>query len=647
MTLFTVSSIVGDLANAVGATKWSEAFVYAIFIGFIAYAVVRYMLPVQAKGPIVAEHFQPFAPFDADDKYFLPRRRDVDTILAAIHDASRVLLIVGHSGTGKSILLRREVEPILSPHYDFLRISNYESLKTDLSNAERSIRSSHRPTILVLDQFEQALGLASTKNLAADLDIISRQITELIQDSRSTKLIIVIRPEWYYDLRLFLTVPTSELTELYLSGPRPAADSDTFDTMETRLTGVVPAVVARRVVADLTTDNELSPVAYQIIGAVLEDRHPTALEPGVPWYENEIGGINGAIAYYCKRLVEGSVDPRVATKILLALSTQSHFRVSVYKDKLKYLHEEKATVQKCLAYLIEQRVISEPNTYSVSLAHDYLAAVFHGITSDHISPRERDNVLFNFDPGRQSSPSLKEHVKKNTKPTLGDLGVPELACLVLTTALICIRLFAPGRIPWLNISRVHPVYNRFQVLPHLDAGYLFIALVQFCWAIYVVLVSGRLLSRLNEGVRGRALSSAVLGAVVVGALGGAVFPEGWVVSIALVGCTLGLKLWIYGKFGGISDVSAGEVAGIGRRTFFNLLIISAIGLYASGYWYQHLHARSWQHVFDAQTAAGALILCYGVVFLAPVHASRRASAEMLGLIDRMDAPLRTGGSGWT
>lgn len=649
VTLATALSVGGEIRQSISDTRYDATGVYIFLLFLIITACFKALYPRPTIPPITSNNFRPFAPPTADDRYFFPRERDAEQLISAVTEVDeRITYVFGYSGVGKSTLVHRNLTAALEDRgWKVHSESRYEALEEALAEFRATLQRTEKPTLLVLDQLEQYIGAQTAAGVNSRLRQLSMTIAELCNTSGQLRVMLVVRPEWSYELRHMGALRPSETNVVDVAGPSEDRTPEAFHSMKATLADATSWELAEHVINDLTQAGELSPVLYQLVGAVVEHEFGDTTNADTRWYDETIGGIVGAVKIYRDRLVASAPDPRVATKVLLALSTRTRFRVSVDRASLsELLYERAAIVKEVIDHLKvidpdhEQPVVVETSGNKLSLAHDYLAAIFQGMSSGEISSRERDNVLFHFEP-RRRGPSNRSPVKPGQPQRwLGDLGAVEVGVLVVCFGVILARLLYLFDVPWWpELSRVEVSPSRLDFIRRVDVSYLPIALAQGGWAIYIAMIHARVFRRLNEPPAQRLLSRVVLFSVVVAALLAAGFTEGWVVTIGGVGCLLGVKLWLLGRWRLVSEVAGREVSGIGIRTAGNLFLIGGLGAIGAAFWYHLLADPSRQYVFDIWTAGVGGLLLYGVLMLGPVQASRRNAAEMLGLLARTDEPL--------
>jgi hypothetical protein len=532
----------------------------------------------------------------------------------------------------------------------------------------------------VVDQFERFIAASGgAAALERNMDTLVEAIRSVVQTS-DTNLLFVVRPEWFYYLLWLQPYGPSDDNIHYLKGVPIGTGSPEAAEITTRFVEVSERYgheLAQEVVSDLDEGQVISPVKLQVVGSMVEFRasiERSGSQLDAAWYRRRFTNAGDALAQYLEYLVDASPDRRVATKILVALSTRTRFRVTCQRGDLRArLFEEPEAVDACLTYLQgdgpEYDERGDRPKYSVvkdrgeriELAHDFLASMIQGVCPDAVTPRERDNVMFHFDPSRSGSISglFLRHstatggalpVEGPVSSRLGPFSKFEIATLALALAVILLRTLGVGGQPWLPwLTNERPYVVGGLQPTGVDLAYFFTGVAEFAWLYYLCLIHARTFSRLiGESTRQRFLSRSVPLVALALICVAAILPEAWVACLGAAGVWYGAKLWVLSRSSQVSANSRREIRGIAVRTMANMGAIVALGVGAAFYWSnrlqhgalllggRHLQHGTWYHVFVGQCGVLASMFLYGVILLAPVHASPGQTSEFLGLLARTD-----------
>lgn len=648
-TLLAVPPFVSYTYDNLAAHRYSIISGLAIFLTVLIYIAGRRLIRRRRKRIVKLKYFFPFATFKKRPKTFIPRTKEEDELQVFLERVRNevklsggkpVAYIVGESGVGKSSLIasikKKGNWPLNKP------LTTGTLLTSINDEADRTHPAGEM--IFIVDQLERFIGKAGAPALKKSLTKLRASLTTLFANVPDSLVLFVIRPEWHWYLgRLGKKFAPSRQNTFVLEG---------FDLQEGRemkdIKGRFKKIGVKRGVEkavrkELSVAGRISPVQLGIVGATIEaevksQRRKSGEQRDRQWYEQTIGSTTKAMAKYRDRLVGESPNKRVTAKILLALSTRTRFRVTQSLSVLQYrLFENESTINECIKYLVKKRVVRKEDVNGekeLELSHDFIAALVQGMSSDAVTPRERDNVLFNFEPNRVLSKILNE--ERSRRLWVGIFGPFELACLVIGLSIALTRAFAFRWFPHIWMAPQYlPV--KAAIFPEIDLAYLPIGVVNIAWLYYLITIYARLFGRLDEGRWGKFFSWAFM-AVGIGCMFvAALCPITWVLGVGFIGLVFGIKLVSLGLNPRVSAASSRkEIRGIGGRTVLNLSAISLAGLAAMLAWTGSLTAPNGIADFATQSAAIASAFLLGVILLMPVHASPAATSELLGLLARSD-----------
>jgi hypothetical protein len=642
-TLASLPAFARELYTLARAHSYAAIIGYAVF--FLALGAVAIIRIYPRRGPSFPETkvFRPFLTPDDDDTVFVPRATEEEALWSlltrnAVSPTDRILFLIGESGVGKSSLVSLALRDRASDRANHLPAMSIDhDLRSELADRRARPNSVPAHDILVVDQFEQFVAAAATDLTPAHkLETLAQLILELFGESPEYRLIIIVRPEWIWQLRHLGDLAPTASNTLAVGGFERDSVGEIEKIMSKFIKVGVEVSVVAEVLEDLTNDNRISPVQLEIVGAMIEVEAKDARVPrDKEWYRGTLISASHAMAKYRDIAIKSAKDRRVAAKIMLALSTRTRFRVRRSDDELRArLFENDAVIKECLENLKGTKVVRVDDGGKAELAHDFLASLVQGMSSDATTPRERDNVLFHFEPNRSGKLSRALTPERRRRKLIGPFGAFEATCLVIGLIMVCGRSLAYQA--WPHIGPVRYLPESWGSLPQLDVAYLPIGLVHYAWLYYLSSIYARVFGHLQEWFLQRVLSVGILISGLLGIFVGTLSPTTWIIDLGVVGLILGLKLLALGCSSRISPGSRKEVRGIGWRTSLNLIIIGLAGVAADHFWRSHMSQGYWPTLFAAQSAAAAGALLYGVLLLMPVHASQAATSEMLGLLGRRD-----------
>lgn len=639
----------GALASSIKDHNWIGTAIYGLFLGalgFLAYIQLRRHRPLKQINTVV---FQPFLKLPELDVW--PRPSDLDSINSALRHHSHLLpLVVGASGSGKTVLLHRLLEDQLRvkkiPHEYIDEYADFREHLTIILNDYKAARpNNHEPNlaesyatepVVILDQFEQYL--AYLRQLTPDGRERERAwFKNVITTCRSEdrcRFLISIRNEWYYDLEWLGDMIPAPVNCISIAGPRANAEDDiTRTTIAARLKKVLgDDTVKDSVLTALGrgSSGRLLLLETQIVGAVLERDISLGRTIGPSYIATTLGGIEGAIDKYFEGILEGAMDRRVALKVLCALSVRTDFRrQEKIADLLDGLFEDSEDVREALKYLAKQRIVIERPTARYELVHDYIARYFHQKSGSELDPTDRDNVLYHFE---GDTAEINKFIALTTEADKSRRGLFAFAVIGPLIFIMTLRLIFG--LPWSEppnlLSEEFLWDGRF-----FDVVYLPIYVAHLAWAIYVALLYQRLLSRFSETPLNRLFSQITvlnMAACVVAAM---FVPYIWLASIGWGGIVVGLKLLSVSRVKQINSAARTRFRLFGGVTIFNLVFLATLGvilaLVSSRYVTNHKSINSWIYV----SCLFSLIVTYACSVLAAVHVQRRGVSQLLGLLARM------------
>lgn len=583
-----------------------------------------------------AERFQPFV--EPDELNAWPRDYDVARVRAALDPASRSKLpiVVGPSGAGKTTILRNLLPEALgresiASHYIGDYTTFLESFPALLARLVAESTGSPYRAVVILDQFEQEL--AKLRLLSPqDRDLLARDLTDLIRTAMLSgiSVIISVRFEWFYDLRVLgdLVPPPSEC--IHVEGPRPAdRDDQTLARIISELRGILQdGELTDEIIRELGERGSLLLLETQVVGSTLESLRLDGIRLSLNYLVEKVGGVNGAIDMYFDDILAAAPNRRVALKVLAALSTATRFRRQEdIADIYDVVFEDDQSVKQAIDYLKERRlVITRGSGTNLELSHDFVAEYFQTRGGNELEPTDRDNVVFHLEAGvgHMGKAVLGRQAREKQKAVLG-WGV---FGFLLATMLL--RLLGFG-VDWVRAGSIDASYTTDHIF---DAVYVPIFVAHGAWAIYITLFYVRILSMLNERPFPRVLTHMVpvlMAACVVIAY---FIPYLWMASIGFGGMVLAAKLIQLSHNSDLSAIARDRVGEFGRTTMVGLLLLTLLGVAGAWLSFTFQSYPHFQENWIAVSLFASLTMAIPCVMLVPYHVEDAAVSEYLGLLAR-------------
>jgi len=675
-TLGTCAAIFSILVPITTAWKDKAYLELAVLVIFaVSIAIVAYQLKPKPRPspPPRRKYFQGVRKITKDQAWH--RFAECEKLCNTIIDPEgRPIIVVGSSGVGKSVLLETQVVPKLEEnHWIAVSCSNYDGLRTFLLDAFAKVYKKISPDrflrnatldgidgdiklLLIFDQFEQFLGWKHEHKLIPRVDEEHEKEKEWFRSflenaSRQTNIrnVIVVRKEWYYDLRFLREYVPAPIQAFDLGGLKMdrATDPTDYEMLKAKIeTATQNPEVADIVLGSLTYDNEIRPVEAQMVGLMLENIALTGEIIDEEYYLRRLGGKDALIDAYLHAYLRSSPDRDVCLKVLFALSAETVFRTRISRPEIAdIIHESRGEVGACLDFLVEEGLALKTETAKYELAHDYLAERLHRLSGSELDPVERDNITYFWDEMSRGEGArhitkrerLKDREKKRSEIALeekhsklqfvfSDIFMGFLSLLLL------LRLLGPALgLNWGWFNRL----GRFQeAQAFIDVYYLPVFASHLGWSLYVTLFYRRFLSYLAGDRLGSMFSKLTVVICTLCVSLAVFFPYYWLISIGIGGVAMGLKSIQLSRTRGLSQIPIKHFWSMGAKAALNSAFVILFGGIAAYY----VHTSPW--TTDAVNTLNnlfllfAILMVYYVMFVRPNHITKEATSKMMGLYDR-------------
>lgn len=647
----------------VTAIKSRDLIVSGVYVSFFFFVLILgYLLrPEQEpKEPLQRGVFKGVGRLEIDDAWTRPddRNRLCKTIKMPVN---KPILLVGSSGVGKSVLLETQITPLLrSEGWKSVSYTNYDSFdsfKNDLLQSLSKIFpgiAHNRFTsdailegidnsinlLLIYDQFEQFLSVFGDKR--AENNEGREWFKNFLRASTNLSNIrhlIVVRKEWYYDLRFLEEYIPPPYESYHLSGIKVDTNTTEQLILGSKMHSVTKnAETAKAVLKSLIENDEILPVQAQIVGLMLENK---AKEIGIidnECYYKEFGGKDGLIQNYFQSYMDASPNRQISLQVLCAMSVETRLRSQISLPHIAdIIHKNEGEVRRCLSFFVDHGLVRETKMGGYELAHDYLAEKFHELSGTELDPVERDNILFFWDEMRKANGHLdvtRQRAKDESKRkfVFSDFFMGFLVVLLFA------RLFAPSyesNWGWFNILRDYQKSNI-----GIDIYYLPVFVSHLAWSIYVTLFYRRFFSQLREKSLARVLSKFTVVLCTACVVTAVFVPYFWLFSIGIGGLGIGLKLLQLAKSPGLSKISIDFFSRIAIPTLINLAVVVAVGLAVIYYVHSALLTQTLVEQLNVFFYFISMVMTYYMLAVRPEHTTKDAASKMLGLVDRGTVRLK-------
>ena len=611
---------------------------------------------------------------------------------------SRVVVVTGHSGAGKTTLVRL-LASSLSARREFaegvqsLSFSNEHPtvltnlVKTLRSRSVRSIESggSSTKSVIILDQIEMLLDFLTSAR--EDLEPSTRapslrsptsqamaDLLTMAESSESVVLVLIVRSDRYYDLRHFGKAIPSPSDAFELRGVREGPGMDSLSNAFARL-NFRQSEISGLLEELREPDGTILPVQAQIVGCMLEREVFTLSNPVGNVLRGSdrrlehprgqltldrfrtLNGVAGLVEAYFRLVVSAAPNAGIAKELLFLLSIEGRVgrRYSVATLSALTYRSEAAILETLRSFSTAGLVSVSQGEYALS--HDYLADSYLRLSGRLLLPAVRDNL------------SIAHALRGSERlaPAAQRFDVRKylmIAIKLVVFAFFGLRLVEFQAFP---LARAGTLVG-FPYAPNLglpfasyataanwsiDWHYLPLAIVQCCWAVYVLDLVGNVFLRIEEGFIMRWLSVALVVTVLVGMVWTAFVPGMWLVWVGIIGIVVGFKFLAIGRRLKVFAGNANRYSLIGFYTLINCGFCVYVGSVVYPYLRWDLPSTSvrWPEVAQSWIRLAPpyehLYIYYAVVplliyfvYMYRAHARPSRAIEFIGLFGRVPQSKR-------
>ena len=649
----TILSLLDPILNAFKRGDIVVSTVYSLFFLFVLTLGILLRPKRAAIHPPQRGKFRGIGGIDKQNAW--QRMKDSSKLSMTIKKSTKhPIILVGASGVGKTVLLETQVIPALKEEkWEYIVFSNYDNFEAELVNEvfkkfpRRMGNDSARNQILaaidkrskilfVFDQFEQFLSEnSSNDDKSENTRKTFKAFLEDATDYENVRIVIVVRKEWYYDLRFLDQFIPSPYESLHLSGIKMDEDLNKKLLLNTMHTALKNPKLADAVLQSLINNDEILPVEAQAVGLMMENKVRDSGTLSIEDYFEKLGGKDGVIRSYFQTYLDASPDRNISLQVLFALSIETQLRIQLSCDEIAdIVHKSRDDVQDCLNFFKEQELVRVSHTGLYILVHDFLAAKLHELSGTELEPLERDNILFFWDKNRKQSHFTVTRPRRrfDKKLIFSDYFMIFLAVLLVA------RLTGPlYHLDWGWFNKL----NVFQAQSlGIDFNYIPIFISHLAWSIYVTSFYRRFFSLLRESLFSRILSKYTVINCTACVVTAVFLPYYWILSIGIGGLFIGLKMYQLSRSKGLSKISNTFFRNMATPTCINLAFIIILGLALIFYVERQAPSAELAEQIVVLSFFAAIVLTYFMVIVSPSHITRNAASKMLGMIDRTTLSLR-------
>jgi conflict system STAND superfamily ATPase len=644
---------------------------------------------------------------------FFTRAKEVEQLKKLVLGPNadrRILAITGASGAGKSVLVSLFVQEMLKSNptpisVSLERFNSADEALTVLKRLREEVTASASQlkvgeseqdeqdkvqVVLILDQFEVCLDrlidsyLAASKTKKSVKEVLAEapghpsrivqavgELLPLVREYLSLRILVVLRSDRYYDLRILGKLGQIPYDAFEVMGISEGSGMSSLEEMLAKL-NFDDADLPR--VLDLLRDPDgtILPVKAQLIGCMLEQQsfylklswitrllkkgRQRLPSPRYRWTferfkREERGG--GLIEKYFRQVIESSPREDIAPELLFVMGIEGRVKTRyTLEDLATITFRDQNEIYSTLSHLAKGGLISD-TLGEFAFSHDYLAQQYNVLSGRLIDPVVRDNLAY-------SHTTFTERHKRALVDSDQGYADRQKTVYILRAIKFGLFLFFGFRLAQFNrfpFGRVHQLmksaFAPYSVNSQwvLDWHYLPIAILQCCWALYVIdLVSGVFLHVDNKpAMRWSSYSLVVM--VLVGMCWTAIAPGAWLICLGLNGFLVGLKFWFMGREIARCTSGRNRYGVIGLYTIINCIFVIYVGAIIYPYLSWDLPKHQGLGVIELtislltfSPAVEYLYVYYAVipllvyfVYMYRAHVRPSRAVEFIGLYKRVEA----------
>lgn len=644
--LSTVISLIQPIQSAFKSNNKILGSLYIFFFFFVLIIVISLKPKPKIKMNLTKSIFHGAGEDDNMDIW--PRKDDEKEVLNTItQNVHLPIILVGSSGVGKSILIKKRIIPQMkSKGWHTIFFENYTSFIASFHSKLSEVTSEFsddeffssyltniscdKKLFLVFDQFEQFLSKFGDVNKNENnVKIWFRELLENSTKNENIRFLIVVRKEWYYDLRFLNNFIPPPIKSIHLNGFDKEKNESGRLILKSKFEKATNNGDIEFIINDLQEEGEILPIQAQIVGLMLENESKKVGIIDKNYYIKELGSKDSLIHRYLKLYIESSPDKDISMKVLFALSIEKKLRKQISITVLsEIIHKKTSEVNDCIRFFINEGLIRHTDSGSYELYHDYLAEKFHELSGSELDPVERDNILFFYD-NHKKNKEYKTGTLVNEKSHKIIFSDYFLGFLLL---LLVMRVFSPlynSNWDWFN--------DLYAIKPNqklLDIYYIPVFVSHLAWSIYVTMLYRRFFFLLKESWLARLFSKITVINTTICVIIATFWPYYFILSIGWGGFLLGFKLLQLSFKSGLNKISVNYYRSMAFVTLINMLVVISIGIVMI-YWFSRNDFLQDSSLFIITLYFSSIILTYFMLAIRVDHTSKNASSKMLGLIDRV------------
>lgn len=612
-SFFTISgfpSLWDIVSEGIKRNDFVGAFSVILFLCVIAFLLIKYR-------PRFDENKLPelncFFPFDGGNTklHLWSRKKELQEIISYLNESNKkIVVVIGPSGTGKTVLMKRQLMPELkSRSLPIAYINSYFGAE-DIPCSSDLKKSS----VVILDQFEQ---LFSQGFVLEDIDkinemknLIYKKVECLIESGY--KVIVVVREDKYYLLKFL----KEYLPLLYKSIEISVISSDTHPEIYKDFKNILSNYFDKKIDLNLNNNTMLELQAY---GALIEINKTIG--------ERIKGLLNMAPLSAVKKLidlyVEYSPDKVISSRVLCALNS------AVYKSglslaQLSYAIDAKSQkVLDACEYLLSKGVLRKIHEYgNYKISHDALEIPISMSTAEKLNAVDRDNIVNSVKSLRSNALDCDEILSR--KKIFYNFSA---YVLMIIFVLIGFRLFYPSEIWYLNTTiKASEVSGKSMM----DVFYFPIAINHFLWCYYILLHDIKVFREKDFSFWQRVLSIIMSSNLIFCVIVGMLYPDLWVIAIGWGGVIYAIKNLSLAKSGVLSDIARDVFLKRGLRTMANMIITIFFGLVVWYVYNSEIIGASENIVF--LTYVLAFLLLWEWIIMFDMHISEKQAISLRAIL---------------